>query len=302
MSKIIAILCADIHLSHRAPIARSAEPDWYKAMKRPLKQLCDLAADYSVPVICAGDVFDRWNSPPELINFALTHLPEMYAVPGQHDLPNHSYEERKRSAYWTLVEAGRITELGKGDVVGSGLLCNGFPWGEDVRPPIKEDGMWVAVIHKYIYRTDEGYPGAPKEQRVAGYSKALEGYDVAVFGDNHIGFHWDGDNRTFCQVFNCGSLMRRNIDQRDYEPMVGLLHSDGTVKPHFLDCSEDKFIDEERTGAEPITGLDLTRFMEELEELGGGELDFRSAMDFYFKRTEVDKSVQKIVLEAMEEE
>lgn len=299
MCKLVAILCADIHLSHKAPIARSAEPDWYAAMLRPLRQLSDLAADHQVPVICAGDVFDRWNSPPELINFALAHLPCMHAVPGQHDLPNHSYEERKRSAYWTLVEAGRITNLRKGDVVGKELLCNGFPWGEDVRPPIKEDGIWIAVVHKYIYRRGEGYSGVPKEQQVAGYSKALDGYDVAIFGDNHIGFQGEVGG---CTVFNCGSLMRRNIDQRDYQPMVGLLFSDGTVEPHFLDCSEDKFIDKEKAGNELISGLDLTKFMEELEELGGGELDFRSAMDLYFKRTETSESVQKVVLEAMDEE
>ena len=43
MGKVLAILCSDIHLSHNAPVARSAEPDWYIAMKRPLDEIADLA-------------------------------------------------------------------------------------------------------------------------------------------------------------------------------------------------------------------------------------------------------------------
>ena len=49
-----------------------------------LGQLAGLAAGHGerttfynghpVPVICAGDIFDRWNAPAELINFALAYL------------------------------------------------------------------------------------------------------------------------------------------------------------------------------------------------------------------------------------
>src|SRR5690606_2165772 len=56
--KVRALLVADIHLSHRPPIARAAEPDWYAAMERQLFQLRYLSDHYRAPVICAGDVFD----------------------------------------------------------------------------------------------------------------------------------------------------------------------------------------------------------------------------------------------------
>ena len=115
---VIALLVGDIHLSAKAPLCRAKEPDWFEAMARPLMELVDLQkqigkeSDGIPPILCAGDVFDRWNSPPELINFALEYLPpQMYSIPGQHDLPNHNYNEIDRSAYWTLVAANKITNV-----------------------------------------------------------------------------------------------------------------------------------------------------------------------------------------------
>ena len=98
--KPVALVCSDIHLCHTRPTSRSAEPDWYEAMARRLHQVDEIASYQQVPVLCAGDVFDRWNSPPELINFAIKNMPPMWAVPGQHDLPHHRLDEVHRSGLW----------------------------------------------------------------------------------------------------------------------------------------------------------------------------------------------------------
>ena len=50
MKKVIAILCSDLHLSHVAPVARSAENNWYAAMARALQELRELAEEHDVPV------------------------------------------------------------------------------------------------------------------------------------------------------------------------------------------------------------------------------------------------------------
>ena len=111
-TRVVAIACADIHLQHTAPICRSGEPDWYAAMARPLEELRGLQENYDCPILCAGDVFNHWNNcPPELINWAIKHLPKMYAIPGQHDLPQHRLDDVRKSAYWTMVEAGVIENL-----------------------------------------------------------------------------------------------------------------------------------------------------------------------------------------------
>ena len=103
MSSVIAVCCSDIHLSHRPPKLREAEPNWYAAQARVLSQVRAVVETHKCPLIVAGDVFDEgWRAhkcPPELVNFAIRHLPVCYAVPGQHDLPHHRYADVDKSAY-----------------------------------------------------------------------------------------------------------------------------------------------------------------------------------------------------------
>ena len=59
MLEVLAIFLADIHLSLKAPLWRSAEPDWLGAQVRTLEEVRELHELHKCPVICAGDIFDR---------------------------------------------------------------------------------------------------------------------------------------------------------------------------------------------------------------------------------------------------
>lgn len=308
---IIAILCSDIHLSHKAPIARSAEPDWYAAMARPLMELNHLGHEYRVPIVCAGDVFDHWKSPPELINFAIKYIPKgMYAVPGQHDLAYHSIEDIRKSAYWTLVEAGVIENLPYGTPIVDltskiELLLWGFPWGfennrvtdsvpGDFVSTKKEPPVQLAVVHAYNWMKGKSYPGAPVKGRCIKWRERFKDYTASVFGDNHKGF-------TFGKhMMNCGTFMRRKIDEIKYHPQVGLLNKWGRIIPHYLDTSMDKFIDAESSLALVENGLEMGMFLAELAGLGDTAMNFSDALIRYCVDNGIDKKIRKIVLEAME--
>ena len=192
--KVIAILCADIHLSHKPPIWRSNEPDWYVAMARPLNEIQELQAKYKCPILCAGDIFDKWNSPAELINWAMIHLPkEMFSIPGQHDFCYHNIEDLHRSAYWTLVEAKKITniELNKPlELADYKIKLYGFPWGMKLQKCYDRKIGWkhIALIHKYLWTKDYKYKKALETDNVKKYAKILKTYDVVVVGDNHKSF------------------------------------------------------------------------------------------------------------------
>ncbi|MFK5283767.1 hypothetical protein ACI3PL_29745, partial [Lacticaseibacillus paracasei] len=80
---------------------------------------------------------DRWNAPPELINFDLEHLPTgMICVPGQHDLPNHNLDDMRRSGYGVLKRTQKIFDLSGRcrDWSLEDLYVSGFGWGQDVAP------------------------------------------------------------------------------------------------------------------------------------------------------------------------
>jgi hypothetical protein len=158
--KVAAILASDLHLCHKPPPAREAEPDWYAAMARPLAEIKALAEKHpDAVVVYAGDIFDHWDTPAETINWVLDNLTPGYAVPGQHDLPNHSYKQIRRSAYATIVKAGLISTLPYNVPVRAGsVVLYGFPWEHKITCCEKHHDQIFNCVTLMRRRTDEvGY-------------------------------------------------------------------------------------------------------------------------------------------------
>ncbi len=297
--KVLAIFLADIHLSLNPPVWRSAEPNWFEAMLRPIAEVKALQEKYDCPVIAAGDIFNTWYSPPEVINFALEHLPYMYAIPGQHDLPLHNYEDIKKSAYWTLVEAGKIIDLSADlvNIASSRLTLYGFPYGKKITPiSFQSKFLQIAIAHEYRCIKGKDFSKATKKEYLRLNEKNLLGYDVIVYGDNHQGFQMLTNDGT--TVFNCGSLMGRKSDQTSYEPRVGLLLESGEVVLHYLDTSKDKHLILDGTtdiGETP----NMRMLIQELEKLDGIDMDFSEVMVRYLKKNRIKKTICDIIMEAM---
>ncbi len=279
-------------------------------MGRSLDQLRDLQIKYQCPVLIAGDVFDGgWQAhkcPPMLINWVISLLPEKcYAVPGQHDLPHHRYEDVTNSAYWTLVAAGKIVDLAPQfptEVTTTGgrvLRLHGFPWGSIVGPPQeKGNGLCIeiAVIHQYLWITGKSYTDAPHEQWLGHVKKHLKSYNVCVFGDNHIPFDMVTENTKVCNV---GGFMRRRLDEKYHKPSVGLLHSDLTITRHYLDISQDVFDDTPREGKRTST-IDPSELIDELKSLGDKVLDFTESLERLRASGQIEDDVWEIILGALE--
>jgi len=306
---VIAIACADIHLSHTPPACRAGEPDWYKAMARPLNELQNLALKYQVPILCAGDIFDRWDAPAVLVNWAIRSLPVMFAIPGQHDLPQHNYEEKHRSAYETLELASVVKELSQiHQSIRHGVIVWGFPWGHSPKHPCPNDDLLtdpycpnveriqIAVAHEYAWIPTHKYPTAPDNQRLTPKRKALQEFDVVIFGDNHDGFTHQLGKTT---IFNCGTLMRRKVDEAHYKPQVGLIYTDGTVEPYYLDTSQDVIDLSVPESSDTKVVLEVQDFLTELEKLSTNPLDFREAVERYLNDNEIKPETKRVTLETM---
>lgn len=116
----------------------------------------------------------------------------MYAIPGQHDLVNHNLDHLRDTAFWTLVEAGKITYLPPDEIVdvpAQKLRLYGFPWGMPLCSCWDRRHGWlhVAVVHAYCWKTGYAHVGAPNESHVLNRLE-FRSYDAVVIGDNHI--HW----------------------------------------------------------------------------------------------------------------
>lgn len=297
---------SDLHLSHTPPRLRAAEPDWYGAMARSLGALAKFVAGLNGPgtppvVAYPGDIFDKWNPPPELINFAIRHLPKGYAVPGNHDLPHHNYGGVSRSAYWTLVECGVVKNLEPGRPTGAGMVdLWGFPWGVEVVPPEPHAHSLcpdVAIIHAYVWKRGCGHAQSDPADKVAGWKKRLTGYAAAFFGDNHLGF-------LAGNVCNCGAFMRRRADEMDTVPCVNVLYEDGEVVRHPLEVEGDVYDLQARRKAAPPGGGeppdDYSAFFNQLTDLGGRVGDYRTALTERCKDAGLPAGVRRRLLSALE--
>jgi len=306
MKKVLAIFVSDLHLSHTPPIWRSCEEDWYTVQERALKELQALRVDciYNninsisrCPIFCAGDIFDKWNSPPELINFALEHLPKMYAIPGQHDLPDHNIKEIYRSAYWTLVKAGKIMHLKESAGVNcSQFTVHGFAFGKKIKKRKTSTKNHVALIHQYNWVPKASYKKASAKGKVTRKRKEFRGYDIVVCGDNHIPFEKMIGETLF---WNCGGFMRRHSDEIKHRPRVGLLMQDGTMKNHKLKSyHSDKYISVDPK-SEKQADMDLTELGNELLKLNDARFDFQVAVNHYMQKYNVRSEVMEIVMKSI---
>jgi hypothetical protein len=301
---VTAVLVSDLHLSDRAPSFRSVEKDWFACMERQLGELDRLAKSFRAPIVCAGDVFHRWDPTPNLINFALKYLPSMYAVPGQHDLRNHNYSDIQQTAYWTMVETGRIVNIKPGlPLAVEGALLHAFPWGFDVTPCTRTrpiGGLHVAVVHKYVWVKGKGHPGAPDDARLRRLAPSLRGYDAAAFGDNHSGFL---SSAGACAVLNCGGFMRRDATQAAYKPSCGLLRASGVIARHYFDVSLDRTLPVIDSKKEvEAQAHELRDFLESLRERPDERYDYGQVLRAFCASKRLAPAAAKILLDALEGE
>lgn len=312
MSKVIAILVADLHLQTTPPPAR-AGGDWWQQMADSLGQVNALAKLYECPVIAAGDIFNKWDADgnsasARLITFAMQHLAGWYVLPGQHDLPHHRYDLIEKSAYWTCAAtAGGFFNLEKDGVydLPGGLTVYPFPWGCEVTPPENPKGgrVHLAVIHAYVWgKADDAYPDAPADAQLPAWRTRLAGYTAAVFGDNHR----PCEGRTGgCLAFNPGSLMRRYTDQADHKPSVGLLRADGTITRHYLSTAGESFAVCLGGGVVPYLAAAvaadpaLAEFTRSLGDLGEGGLDFTAALLRHLETCAPSPAAKALLLAAL---
>ncbi len=313
-STVIAIIAADLHWSEDAPISRSAEPNWLNTQKEQMRQLRDLQIHYGKPpIFVAGDLFHKWKSSPLLISNVLSWLygMEVFAIPGNHDLPEHDYLQLCKSAYWTLVEAGAIHHLIPGGTHSFGsLVIHPFPHGFEVIKPNRDKHdlcLHVALIHQYIWTKATGHEGANEDSRSKVWERRLAGYDSAFFGDNHKGFHLKLTEESQKaespkHIFNCGTFICRNSDEKDYKPRVGLLYEDGSVeKWFFLGKENERWLEMDGVvgGLEESLQMDLSGFAEELADLQAEKMDFIRVVLRWAERNKVPAAVMQCLVRAM---
>lgn len=299
MKKADLILSADLHIRETTPECRT--DDFDAALWNKIAFIGALAEEHECPILIAGDVFHHWKPSPNLIRMCIERFPVgMHVLFGQHDLPQHSWQNREKSGLAAL-EAARAVKI-----------LPGCHWGQDPGDPsytinwfegkihegLKETQRQILVWHHMVWQGKRPWPGCTDPSAVAVLKKYPE-YDLILTGDNHKPFTEEYEGRL---LVNPGSITRQSADQIDHTPRVYLYYaSTNTVRPVFLPVQE---------GKEVISRDHIDRKEERTERIStfisrlGGEweagLSFEENLKRFFESNKVLDSVKQIVWDAVD--
>jgi hypothetical protein len=135
--------------------------------------------------------------------------------------------------------------------------------------------------------------------------KKFRGYDGLCFGDNHQTF----TNRTpqrkkvktkLPPIINCGSLMRRKLNERQKKCGAYLLFDNGGIEFRSFDFDDEEFIDVDANLELLERALDVTDLSEALGVLGKVGSDIIESVERFIKQNGVNVSVRRILREALD--
>lgn len=282
-----AILIADLHLTETPPVART--DDYHAAMARKFEFIQGLVQIHGCPIICAGDVFDRWKASPWLLQWALQHLPHpMVTIPGNHDLPMRSLEHFQRAALYVLGVIDTLYNVGHIRVYAAN--------------PLKFEiaGRQVLILHELVfpqsYASFAETAGGLTPRKVI--EKYGDHYDLILTGDNHMPFvERVGDTL----LVNPGSLMRITAAQVDHRPRCYLYYAeDNSVVPVYIPI-EEGVISREHLERREERERRVEAYIERMQTDFAVGLSFRQNLEAFFEKNNTPKTIRDLIWEHLEE-
>lgn len=221
----------DLHLRHSRPRCR-IDSNYLESQLKDLDALVNSKKYKSKIILCAGDVLNKYDEPPMVINalydYLFTNEKVLMTTIGQHDVHNHTIKDwHKTSQLSLLVKTGRANVLvGDEDpncpkafyrtpgtrIIGCGFdqdCTNRLLNGESIVDDPTENDIYLihASIgdgsHKYIRSIND---------------VSLVNPGLYLFGDIHPGFPLTRFSSGAIAV-NPGSLAKQSIDGKN-QPLV----------------------------------------------------------------------------------
>ncbi len=288
MKKPILIATADWHLRDSTPPCRT--DDFEQAQWNKVQLIKDLQLKYDCPVIHAGDLFHHWKPSPYLLSKTLENLPnKFYTIYGNHDLPQHNLELRRKSGIFTLERAGALKVL------------DNTHWEQEVKESSLfpyELNIKMAVWHVMTYQGKSPFPGVKNPARSL---IRRHNFDLMITGHNHQSFVEEHEGRL---LINPGSITRQESDEADRAPCVFLVFADLSYEPIFLPIEKNVVIVPETTEVQKERDERIQAFIEKLESTGEGMegVDYEKNLEIYQQRNKIENNVKQIINRSLDYE
>lgn len=276
--KPIALVCSDLHLSDKKPTAVITE-DWYECMYNMLEYIFNTSRRRKVPVVVAGDFFHKPQQSPKLESMVMSILMKSdfpcYVIAGQHDLLQRRLEQINETSLGVLIEANLVEFVRSACKQTEQTKIHFFSFGEENKKAQLGSKFNIGVFHHYVWMGKASYPGAPKELHAKRIAKKIDqGFDMMIFGDNHIPFEYKLKNGS--TIINCGSTMKRSADQIDHTPrayLIGTQEEEDKTKLVYEPClipTEKYLISREHIEEEKARDGRIKAFTEDLMAKSSG--------------------------------
>jgi hypothetical protein len=173
--------------------------------KRKLSFIFDYATKERIPILVAGDFFDKprdWKTLSEFLKLIANYLDiSIRSIWGQHDMYLYS-KDRYSTSLGVLVKSGLVGELTDTyPVMGRKLAIYGCSWGQEIPKPNGDYN--ILVIHKNISDAPL-FPGH-EYTNAEMFLRSHPEYNAIVCGDIHKRFLFQKDGRF---ITNPGPLLR----------------------------------------------------------------------------------------------
>lgn len=222
------LLTADWHIRGDTPICR-VEKNWLEVQQNDIRAVHHVyEEEHCDEMWILGDLFHRAICSTETVNMLLAGLSlwkteEVKILPGNHDLPYHSYENIECSSLGVVLK--KYQQLNTGNYGNCRLYARPFGLDDPIQDAntIEQLGINAWATHRLTFPTPESRPIED-----CGYL-AQELLDIApkiqliLTGDYHHGYIYrEGDRK----VVTPGCLNIQAADMKEYSPRVYILETD----------------------------------------------------------------------------
>jgi DNA repair exonuclease SbcCD nuclease subunit len=300
------LICGDLHLSNKTPQRRT--DDFRETSIKKFRFLLQTAKDQKVDLILQPGDFTyspllTWSFFNEIIEEINRFKINMEVIAGQHDLLYRTKGNTALDAIACACPTLNLCNYTKPSVKYEGIAAvYASAFGEPLPKIMRnEEELNILLTHrmvvdKKLWASQENFE----------YGKSLldqTDFDIIVSGDNHQHFVIE-QKKKHKILFNCGSMLRSNIDQVNHKPAFYIFNTDTYTyeKVYFpIQPAEEVFAID---AVEEKKELDanMLAFREKLKEQKAVGLKFEDNMRHYLNNQDnVRPQVKELIFAGMKE-
>lgn len=228
------LITGDWHITEHAP-ERRLDSNYFETVLGKLRFITRQAREHGCRYILQpGDFFNHFRVSDYVkggvYSVLQTESVPVLAVPGQHDMRYHN-DKIGNTPLGLLGVTPVVTLLAGGEPMQAPsdypIHFYGAGFGADV-PDVKDPGAFNILLTHRMVINKKLWHG--QEDAISGnlFIKKNPQFDMVVAGDNHTSFRAKYEGRL---LFNCGSLLRTAVSQREHHPVIYIVDVREGVAP-----------------------------------------------------------------------